>query len=206
LSPTHASSELEARAERALGYRDGIDRASIGDLYVLVLLGWCQAAGKGKLGRHPGIAKRRSGLVGLAHPIGFLMIEPKIGGILWSADVGGLVNCVSGKFICVVRSYQANDDEEGPAYTMDSMMGKESVLSSISRSKAHDSGLSWVSWGTHGDEAAWGLAAPTQSKNPRHSSSCWSLTTWSGAGLVLGSRAGPTSTPSIFITALAAPR
>ena len=35
---------------------------------------------------------------------------------------------VSGKFIYCVRSYHADDDEESPAYTMDSISGRESEL------------------------------------------------------------------------------
>ena len=45
----------------------------------------------------------------------------------------------------------------------------------------------------------------TQSKNPNASSSERSLAVCSAPKLLLGNRAGPTSTPSIFIVALAAP-
>ena len=56
-------------------------------------------------------------------------LDPATGKTLWSADLGGLVSYVSGKFVYVTRSYAADDDDEGGAYTMDSIMGKESYLS-----------------------------------------------------------------------------
>ena len=58
-----------------------------------------------------------------------MKLEPKTGKVLWTADVGGLVSYVSGKFIYCVRSYHADDDEESATYTMDSISGRESVLS-----------------------------------------------------------------------------
>jgi hypothetical protein len=58
-----------------------------------------------------------------------MKLEPKAGRVLWTADVGGLVSYVSGKFIYCVRSYHADDDEESAPYTMDSISGRESVLS-----------------------------------------------------------------------------
>jgi hypothetical protein len=58
-----------------------------------------------------------------------MKLEPKTGTVLWTADVGGLVSYVSGKFIYCVRSYHADDDEESATYTMDSISGRESVLS-----------------------------------------------------------------------------
>jgi hypothetical protein len=58
-----------------------------------------------------------------------MKLEPKAGKVLWTADVGGLVSYVSGKFIYCVRSYHADDDEESAPYTMDSISGRESVLS-----------------------------------------------------------------------------
>ena len=58
-----------------------------------------------------------------------MKLEPKAGKVLWTADVGGLVSYVSGKFIYSVRSYHADDDEESATYTMDSIAGRESVLS-----------------------------------------------------------------------------
>ena len=58
-----------------------------------------------------------------------MKIEPKAGKVLWTANVGGLVSYVSGKFIYCVRSYHADNDEESAAYTLDSIAGRESVLS-----------------------------------------------------------------------------
>ncbi len=58
-----------------------------------------------------------------------MKLEPKSGKVLWTADVGGLVSYVSGKFVYCVRSYHADDDEESATYTMDSISGRESVLS-----------------------------------------------------------------------------
>ena len=58
-----------------------------------------------------------------------MKLEPKTGKVLWTADVGGLVSYVSGKFIYCVRSYHADDDEDSATYTMDSISGRESVLS-----------------------------------------------------------------------------
>src|SRR5208337_278990 len=46
-----------------------------------------------------------------------MKLEPKTGKVLWTADVGGLVSYVSGKFIYCVRSYHADDDEESATYT-----------------------------------------------------------------------------------------
>ena len=57
-----------------------------------------------------------------------MKLEPKTGKVLWTADVGGLVSYVSGKFIYCVHSYHADDDEESGPYTMDSIAGRESVL------------------------------------------------------------------------------
>lgn len=58
-----------------------------------------------------------------------IKLEPKAGKVLWTADVGGLVSYVSGSFIYCVRSYHADYDEESGPYTMDSIAGRESVLS-----------------------------------------------------------------------------
>ena len=58
-----------------------------------------------------------------------MKLDPRVGKVLWTADVGGLVSYVSGKFIYCVRSYHADDDEESPTYTLDSIAGRESVLS-----------------------------------------------------------------------------
>ena len=58
-----------------------------------------------------------------------MKIEPETGKILWTANVSGLVNYVSGKFIYSVYSYHADDDEESGPYTTDSILGRDSVLS-----------------------------------------------------------------------------
>jgi hypothetical protein len=58
-----------------------------------------------------------------------MKIEPATGKVLWTANTGGLVNYVSGKFIYSVYAYHADDDEESGLYTADSILGRESVLS-----------------------------------------------------------------------------
>jgi hypothetical protein len=58
-----------------------------------------------------------------------MKLEPKAGKVLWTANVGGLVSYVSGKFIYCVRSYHADNDEESAPYTIDAISGRESVLS-----------------------------------------------------------------------------
>jgi hypothetical protein len=57
-----------------------------------------------------------------------MKIDPRTGQGLWTANLGGLVNYVSGKFIYTTHSYQA-DDEESDVYTADSIAGRESFLS-----------------------------------------------------------------------------
>jgi len=63
-----------------------------------------------------------------ANPV-VMKIDPRTGKGLWTAEVGGLVNYVSGKFIYTMHSYQADDDEASGAYTADSIAGRESFLS-----------------------------------------------------------------------------
>ena len=55
-------------------------------------------------------------------------LAPETGKILWSVNVGGLVNYVSGKFIYCVYAYHADNDDESEQYTADAIMGRESVL------------------------------------------------------------------------------
>jgi outer membrane protein assembly factor BamB len=58
-----------------------------------------------------------------------MKIDPRTGKGLWTAELGGLVSYVSGKFIYAMRSYQADTDEENGGYTADSIAGRESFLS-----------------------------------------------------------------------------
>ncbi|MCX6925999.1 MAG: PQQ-binding-like beta-propeller repeat protein, partial [Verrucomicrobia bacterium] len=58
-----------------------------------------------------------------------MKLEPRTDKILWTTAPGGLVNYVSGKFIYVVHSYQAEDEDESATYTADSIMGRESAMS-----------------------------------------------------------------------------
>ncbi len=57
-----------------------------------------------------------------------MKIDPRTGKGLWTAEVGGLVDYVSGKFIYTLHSYQAETDENG-GYTVDSIAGRESFVS-----------------------------------------------------------------------------
>jgi hypothetical protein len=57
-----------------------------------------------------------------------MKIAPATGKVLWTANVGGLVNYVSGKFIYSVYAYHADNDDESEQYTADSIAGRESVL------------------------------------------------------------------------------
>jgi hypothetical protein len=43
-----------------------------------------------------------------------LKMDPRVGKILWSVDPGGFVSYVSGRFIYVVQSYDADDQKENP--------------------------------------------------------------------------------------------
>jgi outer membrane protein assembly factor BamB len=43
-----------------------------------------------------------------------IKIDPKTGKILWSVDPGGFVSYVSGKYIYLVQSYDADDQKENP--------------------------------------------------------------------------------------------
>ena len=53
----------------------------------------------------------------------------KAGKVLWTANLGSLVNYVSGKFIYSVYSYHADDDEDSAPNPADSILARESVLS-----------------------------------------------------------------------------
>jgi len=46
-------------------------------------------------------------------------VDPKKGKTLWSAQPGGQVNYVSGKFIYAVQSYNPGDEDEGSPYTVE---------------------------------------------------------------------------------------
>jgi len=48
-----------------------------------------------------------------------LKIDPVSGKMLWSAEPGGLVNYVSGKFVYTVQSYMPDDTEDEDPYKMD---------------------------------------------------------------------------------------
>jgi hypothetical protein len=43
-----------------------------------------------------------------------LKMDPRVGKILWSVDPGGFVSYVSGRYIYVVQSYDADDQKENP--------------------------------------------------------------------------------------------
>src|ERR1035437_4482984 len=58
-----------------------------------------------------------------------MKIDPRTGQGLWSANLGGAVSYVSGKYIYTTHSYQAETDEESGPYTADSIAGRESFLS-----------------------------------------------------------------------------
>jgi outer membrane protein assembly factor BamB len=58
-----------------------------------------------------------------------MKIDPRTGKGLWTADLGGMVSYVSGKFIYTTHSYKADNDEESSPYTADSIAGRESFLS-----------------------------------------------------------------------------
>ena len=55
-------------------------------------------------------------------------IDPRTGRGLWTAESGGLVNYVSGKFIYTMSSYQA-DDEGDSGFSTDAILGRESFMS-----------------------------------------------------------------------------
>lgn len=56
-----------------------------------------------------------------------MKVDPRTGKGLWTAQLGGLVNYVSGKFIYTMSSYQA-DDEGDSAFSTDAILGRESFL------------------------------------------------------------------------------
>ncbi|HOX58223.1 MAG TPA: PQQ-binding-like beta-propeller repeat protein [Candidatus Paceibacterota bacterium] len=58
-----------------------------------------------------------------------LKLEPRTGKVLWKADLGGVLNYLSGQYIYSTRAYQADLGEEGEAYTADSIAGRSSFLS-----------------------------------------------------------------------------
>jgi len=71
-----------------------------------------------------------------------MKIDPHAGKVLWSAELGGMVNYVSGKFIYSTHFYQADLGEEGEAYTADSIAGRTSFLS-IKRINPKNGHLLW---------------------------------------------------------------
>ena len=58
-----------------------------------------------------------------------MKIDPRTGKGLWTENLGGMVNYVSGKFIYTSHFYAADTDEESGPYTADSIAGRESFLS-----------------------------------------------------------------------------
>jgi hypothetical protein len=70
-----------------------------------------------------------------------MKIDPRTGKGLWTAQLGGLVNYVSGKFIYTMHSYQS-DDQGDNAISMDAVMGRESFLS-IKRINPKDGHVMW---------------------------------------------------------------
>jgi hypothetical protein len=71
-------------------------------------------------------------------------IDSRTGKTLWSAEPGGLVSYVSGKFIYSVHSYASDqdDDEGGGAYSANSIMGRPATLS-IKRINPSNGHLMW---------------------------------------------------------------
>ncbi|MGO8926420.1 MAG: PQQ-binding-like beta-propeller repeat protein [Limisphaerales bacterium] len=57
-----------------------------------------------------------------------MKVDPRTGKGLWTAELGGLVNYVSGKFIYAMSSYQP-DDEGDSGFSTDAILGRESFLS-----------------------------------------------------------------------------
>jgi hypothetical protein len=73
-----------------------------------------------------------------------MKIDSRTGKTLWSAQPGGLVSYVSGKFIYTVHSYASDqdNDEGGGAYTADSILGRQANLS-IKRINPSNGHLMW---------------------------------------------------------------
>lgn len=73
-----------------------------------------------------------------------MKLEPRTGKTLWSAQPGGLMSYLSGKFIYTVHSYEADQDEdaEGGAYSTDSIMGRRAALT-IKRINPANGHLIW---------------------------------------------------------------
>ena len=69
-----------------------------------------------------------------------MKVDPRSGKGLWTAQVGGLVNYVSGPFIYTVQSYQADDSDSGTS--MDAVLGHESFMS-IKRLNPKNGHLVW---------------------------------------------------------------
>jgi PQQ-like domain len=57
-----------------------------------------------------------------------MKVDPRTGKGLWTAQLGGLVNYVSGKFIYTMSSYQADDEGDSP-FSTDAILGRASFLS-----------------------------------------------------------------------------
>ena len=78
-----------------------------------------------------------------------MKLEPRSGTVLWTSQLGGLINYVSGPFIYTVHSYQADLSEESGPYTADSMLGRQSSLS-IKRINPKNGHVMWE----HSEERA----------------------------------------------------
>jgi hypothetical protein len=57
-----------------------------------------------------------------------LKLDSKDGKVLWSSQLGGLINYVSGKYVFMVQSYAADDDEDGSPYRVDTGFERLSYL------------------------------------------------------------------------------
>jgi outer membrane protein assembly factor BamB len=57
-----------------------------------------------------------------------LKIEPRSGKIVWTAQPGGLVNYVSGKFIFTVQEYMPEEEDEENPYTVETGFEKQPYL------------------------------------------------------------------------------
>jgi hypothetical protein len=69
-----------------------------------------------------------------------MKVDPRTGKGLWTAELGGLINYVSGPFIYTMQSYQVDEEESG--VSMDAVLGRESFLS-IKRINPKNGHLIW---------------------------------------------------------------
>jgi outer membrane protein assembly factor BamB len=69
-----------------------------------------------------------------------MKVDPRTGKGLWTAELGGLINYVSGPFIYTMQSYQVDEEESG--LSMDAVLGRESFLS-IKRINPKNGHLIW---------------------------------------------------------------